>query len=167
MDTSKIDTEYFALEIGATWIALNELFGNTAEGRAKLEEARWLKGDLVFDEIQKQLNIPAGDPLTVGNAIADYLRRVGSSDTQLHKISDNEMVYEMKQAVMQSWFPMFDARHAQNPLRPLPAAALFRAAFKKLCNMKLDIITVSDEIRATTLKGKSGQLWRLSPITSK
>lgn len=162
--TPKIDPGYFALEIGATWIVLNQVFGGTPEGRAKLEECRWLKGELVFDEIQKKLKIPAGNPYTVGKAIADYLRRVGSSDTELHRLSDTEMLYEMKHAVMEPWFPVFDAHQTQNPLRPLPAAALYRAAFKRLCNMKLDIVPVTDEMRATTLKGKAGQLWRLSPI---
>lgn len=161
----QIDPEYFALEIGLTWIVLSEVIGNTAEGRAKLEECRWLKGEMVFDEIQKKLKIPAGDPYTVGKAISDYLLKVGSSDVQLHKFSDNEMLYEMKQAVMTPIHSLRDALGNKNPLRPLPAAALFRAALKRLCNMQVEIVPVSDEMRATTLKGKAGSLWRLSPIS--
>ena len=161
----QIDPEYFALEVGATWIVLSEVIGNTAEGRAKLEECRRLKGEMVFDEIQKTLKIPPGDPYTVGKAISDYLLKVGSSDVQLHKLSDNEMLYEMKHAVMAPIHSLREALGNKNPLRPLPAAALFRAAFKKLCNMQVEIVPVSDEMRATTLKGKAGSLWRLSPIS--
>lgn len=160
----KIDPEYFALELEATWMVFNKVFGDTAEGQAKLDQCRWLKGEIVFDEIQKELKIPAGDPYTVGKAISDYLLRVGSSDVQLNKLSDNEMLYEMKQAVMAPIHSLRDALGNKNPLRPLPAAALFRAALKRLCNMQVEIVPVSDEMRATTLKGKAGSLWRLSPL---
>ena len=162
----KIDADYFALEVDATWIVLNEMFGNTAAGRAKLDKVRWLKGEIVFDEIQKKLKIPPGDPVTVGKAISAYLLKVGSSKVQMHKISDNEFLYDMKRPVMAPMHPMRDRRVSSQDdyLRPLPAAALFRAAFKRLCNMKVDIIQVSDKMRATTLKGRAGALWRLSPI---
>ncbi|MBI4187818.1 MAG: hypothetical protein HY529_01280 [Chloroflexi bacterium] len=163
----KIDADYFALEVGATWIVLNQMFGNTAAGYAKLDKVRWLKGEIVFDEIQKKLKIPPGDPVTVGKAISAYLSKVGSSDVQLHKISDNEFLYAMKHPVMQPIHPLrgdnrpdFD----KNQLLPLPAAALFRAALKRLCNMEVEVISVTDETRATKLKGKPGSLWRLSPI---
>ena len=157
----QIDPEYFALEVGATWIALSEVIGNTAEGRAKLEECRRLKGEMVFDEIQKTLKIPPGDPYTVGKAISDYLLKVGSSDVQLHKLSDNEMFYEMKLAIMEPILSQFSEKH----LRALPAAALFTAAFKKLSNVQVEAVPVSDEMRATVLKGKRGPVWRLSPIS--
>ncbi|MBI4187966.1 MAG: hypothetical protein HY529_02045 [Chloroflexi bacterium] len=166
MAEAKIDADYFALEVDATWIVLNEIFGNTVAGRAKLDKVRWLKGEIVFDEIQKKLKIPPGDPITVGKAISAYLLKVGSSDVRINKFSDNEILYDMQRPVMQPAHPMRDKRgiSSDDYLRPLPAAALFRAAFKRLCNMKVDIVPVSDKMRATTLKGKSGALWRLSPI---
>ena len=42
----QIESEYFALEVGATWIVSNEVFSDTTEGRAKLEQCRWLKGEM-------------------------------------------------------------------------------------------------------------------------
>lgn len=160
----KIDPEYFALELEATWMVFNKVFGDTAEGRAKLDKCRWLKGELVFDELQKKLKIPRGDPYSVGKAVSDYLRKAGSSDIQIHRLSDNEIIYEIKRPVMGPIHALRDALGNTNPLKPLPAAALFRAAFKKLCNMNVDIVPLPEEVRATVLKGGTGELWRLSPI---
>ncbi|MDP3878988.1 MAG: hypothetical protein Q8Q07_01615 [Dehalococcoidales bacterium] len=164
-ELKKIDPEYFALELEATWMVFNKMFGDTPEGQAKLDQCRWLKGEMVFDEIQKELKIPPGDPYTVGQAISAYLLKVGSSDVRLNKFSDNEMLYEMKQAVMAPIHSLRESLGNTNPLRPLPAAALFRAALKKLCNVQVEIIPVSDEMRATKLGGRAGALWRLTPIS--
>ena len=160
----KMDPEYFALELEATWMAFNQMFGDTPEGRAKLEQCRELKGEIIFDEIQKTLKIPAGDPDTAGKAISKYLHDVGSSDVEMIKVSDNEFIYHMSRPAMGPIHGLRDRVADKNLLRPLPAAVLFRAALKRLCNMQVEVVPVSDEMRATTLKGMTGSLWRLSPI---
>ena len=162
--SKKIDAKFAAWEVCMAWQAFNEEFGNTPEGVARLEKCRWRKGELVFDELQKKLNIPPGDPFTVAKKIGDYLTETGYAKIEIHKISDTQIMYDMGDLIM---LPILRSVRSRGfkVLAPEPSTTVFFAAFKKLCNVKAEDIPVPEDLQASTPEGMGREMWRLSPLS--
>ncbi|MBI4188437.1 MAG: hypothetical protein HY529_04425 [Chloroflexi bacterium] len=155
----KVSTEFFNLQVIMAWLAFNQEFGNTPQDMVRLERCKQHTGELVFDELQKKMNIPTGAPFPVAKAIGDFLTESGYAKYKVHKVSDTEIMFDRADMVMD---PM-----VRNPLikvLPAPGDTLFLAAFRKLCNMKVEQIPLPESLRASIPQGMLRKLWRLSPI---
>jgi hypothetical protein len=163
-DNDKVDSELFATEVLMTWLALSEEFGNTPEELARLEKCRERKGELVFDQLQKKLQIPSGsDPFTIVKALGDYLTKIGYAKFEVHKVSDTELLRDWDGSIMQPVLPI--ARSQGIKVYPAPSSVLFNVALKKLGNMKAERVEVPEHLRTGVTKGLEREMLRLSPIT--
>ena len=156
--SEKIDSEFFALEAFMAWLALGQEFGNTPEELTRLEKCTLRKGELVFDELQKKLNIPPGDPFTVAKALGDYLTKIGYGKFKFYKVSDTEIMWDRADCVVSPVVPI--VRSMGVKVVPAPSDTLFLAAFKKLCSVKV----VEEYLEADLPKGVMRKLWRFSPL---
>ena len=160
--SEKVATELFVLEVQMTWLAFSQEFGNTPEELGRLEKCKWRKGELMFDELQKKLNIPTGDPFTVAKALGDYLTKTGYAKVEIHKVSDTQIRYDMGDVVMAPMVPIMRSRGRK--VGPEVSTALFFAAFKKLCNVKAEHIPVPDYLQVSIPEDMEREMWRLSPL---
>lgn len=159
-----VDSRFFAVELVLNWLALNLEFSSPEE-QARLDKCAQRKGELIFKFIEEKLNIPAGsDPYTVAKTVADYITKTGYCKVELHKVSDTEMYRDWWDGTVIR--PMLQKYRPQGlKVTPRPAPVLIFAALKKLCNMKVETVPISDEMKASLPEGVERQLWRLSPIT--
>ncbi|MBI2288337.1 MAG: hypothetical protein HYY41_03420 [Chloroflexi bacterium] len=160
--SEKVSSELMAWEVYIGWTALCEEFSSPQDW-ARLEKAKWRKGELVFDELQKKLNIPPGDPFTVAKAIGDWFTKTGYAKIQIHKVSDTQIMYDMGDLIMLPILRSIRSRGFK-VLAPEPSTTVFFAAFKKLCNMKAEDIPVPEELKASTPAGMGREMWRLTPL---
>lgn len=163
----KVDAEYFALEVYLSWAAVCEEF-TTPEERARLDKVKWHKGEMVFDEIKDELNLPPdADPFTVATAIADYFGRVGYAKFQFLKVSDDEMLYDRADMVT-----MPAVRKARSLgwkiIAPEPSHTLFAGALKKACNVEPEIIRIPPpewlKSGEPVPDDMGREMWRIKPI---
>ncbi|MBI2288438.1 MAG: hypothetical protein HYY41_02765 [Chloroflexi bacterium] len=162
-ENEKVDSLFFATEVLMTWLALSEEFGNTPEELARLEKCRERKGELVFDQLQKTLKIPAGsDPFTVVKTLGDYLTKIGFAKFEVQKVSDTELLRDWDGSIMRPILPI--VRSLGNKVFPAPSSVIFNTALRKLCNMKAERVEVPEHLKAGVTKGLEREMLRLSPI---
>ncbi|MBI4188845.1 MAG: hypothetical protein HY529_06530 [Chloroflexi bacterium] len=159
----KVDSELFATEVLMTWLALSEEFGNNPQELARLEKCRERKGELVFDQLQKTLQIPSGsDPFTVVKTLAAYLTKAGFAKFEVRKVSDTEILRDWDGSIMKPVLPV--VRSMGNKVFPAPSSVVFNVALRKLCNMKAERVEVPEHLKAGVTKGLEREMLRLSPI---
>lgn len=161
--SEKVDSEFFNREVGLAWLAFSEEFGNTPEELARLDKCKWRKAEMVFDEVQKELNIPAGDPFTVAKAIGDYLTKIGYAKVEVQKLADDVIRYNGLDMIM-----IDRARYLRSQgikTYPQPSNSLFITALRKLCNVDAEDIPMSAEERANLPANVYQRTWRLVPIS--
>jgi hypothetical protein len=90
MYKQSIDPKFFDLEIYAIYRAIWENWGNQAWNVV------WRAGEVLFDEIQAQLDLDTESPLAVMQGLARYLVEVGYfADMQVRQTAEDELEYEM------------------------------------------------------------------------
>ena len=162
----KVDADYFAREVYLSWAAISEEFGKNPEERARLDKCKYRKADIIFEHLQQTLKIPPGDPLTVAKAIGDYIVKAGYvTSAEYEMLSDTEIMsklgdYAVRPVIMQA---RSMGLIPEPVVRPEHSCMLFVAAFKKLCNLKVEKVPVPDNLRAPA--NIRQEVWRLSPVS--
>lgn len=158
----RMDAKFCVKEVYLAWLMFSKEFGNDPGELARLEKVKARTGELVFDEIQRDLNIPSGNPFTVVASIGEYLTRSGYAKYKFQKISDTDVIFDSTDLVSGPIMPELRSRGLK--VSPTPSDVLFDAALKKLCNMTAEPIDVPAEIKASTPEGTKREVWRFSPI---
>ncbi|MDZ4230313.1 MAG: hypothetical protein U1B77_00670, partial [Dehalococcoidales bacterium] len=137
----QVDAEYFAMEVYLSWAAVCEEFSSPEE-KERLQKAKWHKGELVFEEIKEELNLPPNpDALTVASAIADYFGRVGYAKFKFLKVSDDEILYDRTDMVTMP--AVRKARSLGWPIiAPEPSHALYVGGLKLAAKAEPEIIRI-------------------------
>lgn len=161
--SEKVKSEFFNLEVGLAWLAFGEEFGNTPEEKARLDKAKWRKAEMLFDEVQKELKIPAGDPFTVTKAIGDYLTKIGYAKVEVQKLADDVVRYNGVDMIMIEMARYLNSQGIK--VYPQPSNSLFITALRKLCNVDAVDIPLSPEDRAKLPKNMYQRTWRLVPLS--
>ncbi|MBI2288050.1 MAG: hypothetical protein HYY41_04850 [Chloroflexi bacterium] len=163
----QVDAEYFALEVYLSWAAVCEEFTKPEE-IARLLKAKWHKGELVFDELKEEFNIPRGaDAYTVAKAVGDYFGRVGYAKFKFLKVSDNQVLYDRADMVT-----MPAVRKARTLgwkiIAPEPSHSLFVGALKKAAKSKPEIISIPPpewlKSGEPVPDDMGREMWRISPL---
>jgi hypothetical protein len=85
-----IDPDFFDLEIYAIYRAIWENWGDDAW------KVVWRAGEVLFDEVQSELELDTSSPLKAMQGLANYLVRVGYfEEMQVHQTADDELEYVM------------------------------------------------------------------------
>lgn len=159
----RVDAQFAFKEVYLGWLWFSLEFGNNPEELARLEKCKWRTGELVFNEVQRKLDIPPGNPFTVAKSIGDYLTRVGYAKFQFMKVSDDEIVCDKTDLVVAPIMPLVRSRGIK--VSPQPSDTLFAAALKRLCNMKAESVPLPENLKASTPKGWEREMWRFSPLS--
>lgn len=138
------------LEAYAIYKAITELFGERGW------EVIWRSGEIVFDELQKELNLTETEPLALMQRLADWLVETG----YIHRIdvsqpSGDELVYEMEGAVLRP--AVLKLREAKAVL-PHWSTVVMAAALKKVCGIEVEVDAARPEILSPT---RSREMWKL------
>ena len=90
MNPRTIDLGFFDLEIYAIYRAVWENWGDDAW------KVVWRAGEVLFDEIKKELDLDTESPLKAMQGLAAYLVRVGYfEEMQVRQTSEDELEYVM------------------------------------------------------------------------
>jgi len=90
MNPRTIDPEFFDLEIYAIYRAIWENWGDDAWNVV------WRAGEVLFDEVHKDLDLDTDSPLKAMQGLAAYLVRVGYFDEmQVRQTAEDELEYVM------------------------------------------------------------------------
>lgn len=132
--------------------ALSELFGE------KGWEVTWRSGEIVFEELKKELNITETEPLPLIQQISRWLVDVGYFDSiEVTQPSEDLLVYDIENPVPR-WAT--ERLRETNSVQPHFSATLMMAALRQMCGIEARMESVKSEFLSPT---KSRQRWRLRP----
>jgi len=90
MHERPIDPGFFDLEIYAIYRAIWENWGDEAW------KVVWRAGEVLFDEVQGQLDLDTASPLKAMQGLAEYLVQVGYfTEMKVRQTAEDELEYEM------------------------------------------------------------------------
>ncbi|MBI2847146.1 MAG: hypothetical protein HYX82_04610 [Chloroflexi bacterium] len=150
------DRDFIRLEVYGIYKTITELFGERGW------QVIWRSGEVVFDELEKQLEFPKKDPLSVMKVLADYLSKAGYiPKIEFRMVGENMLQYDLYGASLLR--PATLKLKAENCVLPHWSTVIMFAALKKLCNLKAD--TTEQPIFISEVHGR--ERWVLSPIKPK
>ncbi|MBI2287596.1 MAG: hypothetical protein HYY41_05565 [Chloroflexi bacterium] len=165
-----IDAEFASMLLYLAWTAVCEEFSSPEEW-VRIDKIKWLKGEAVFDELQKELKIPAeSDPFTVAKAVGDYLTKIGYAKFKFIKVSDTEILYDRADMVP---IPVVRRVRAMGMkvIAPEPSHATFVGALRRICNAQPEIIRAAPpewlKSGEPVPDDMGREMWRVSPISKK
>jgi len=144
-----IDPTFFDLEIYTIYRAIWENWGDEAW------KVVWRAGEVLFDEVQSQLDLSADSPLEAMRGLAAYLVRVGYlADMKVRQTAEDELEYEM---VAPAILPGAERIIAEGGVPAHISTALMFAGLKKLFGLRAEMIGEPE----FTADGRAIERWKL------
>jgi hypothetical protein len=144
-----IDPEFFDLEIYAIYRAIWENWGDEAW------KVVWRAGEVLFDEVQQQLDLDTESPLKAMRGLADYLVGVGYfAEMKVRQIAEDELEYEM---VAPAILPGAERIIAEGGVPAHISTAVMFAGLKQLFGLKAEMIGDPE----FTDDGRAIERWKL------
>lgn len=149
-----IDPRFFDLEIYAIYRAIWENWGDEAW------KVVWRAGEVLFDEIQAELELDTDSPLTAMQGLARYLVDVGYfADMNVRQTAEDELEYEM---VAPAILPGAERIIAEGGVPAHISTSLMFAGLRKLFGLKAEMI--GDPV--FTEDGRAIERWNLSKVST-
>ena len=149
MHTRPIDPAFFDLEIYAIYRAIWENWGDEAW------KVVWRAGEVLFDEVQEQLDLDTQSPLEAMRGLARYLVDVGYfADLKVRQTAEDELEYEMFAPVI---LPGAERIIAEGGVPAHISTAVMFAGLKKLFGLKAEMV---DDPEFTD-DGRAIERWKL------
>lgn len=135
----------------AVYAAMHRAFGERSW------DVVWESGDILFDELEKELDITETEPLAVLEKIARWFERSGYAERLEFNLKEgNELEYSLYEPVIK---PSALRLIQEGAAPPHLSTTLMFSALKKRCGLKAEML--GDPI---AFEGGATELWRLSPI---
>ena len=145
-----IDPRFFDLEIYSIYRAIWENWGDDAW------KVVWRAGEVLFDEIQSDLELDASSPLSAMRDLAEYLVDVGYfADLKVRQTAEDELEYEMLEPAI---LPGAERIIAEGGVPAHISTSVMFAGLRRLFGLKAEMI--GDPI--FTDDGRAIERWRLS-----
>ena len=154
MQDRPIDIVFFDLEIYAIYRAIWENWGDEAW------RVVWRAGEVLFDEVQEQLDLDTSSPLAAMQGLAEYLVGVGYfTDMKVRQTAKDEVEYEM---IAPAILPGAERIIAEGGVPAHISTSVMFAGLKKLFGLKAEMIGAPE----FTDDGRAIERWRLSEVTA-
>lgn len=148
---SEITPEFLNQFIYAVYSAMHRIFGERAW------EVVWKTGDILFDELERELGITETEPLPVLEKIGRWFERSGYAEKlEFHLKEGDELDYDLYDPVIR---PSALRLIHEGAAPPHLSTALMFSALRKKCGLKAEMLgdpVVQDD--------DARECWRLSPI---
>jgi hypothetical protein len=132
MEKRTIDPDFFDLEIYAIYRAIWENWGDEAW------RVVWRAGEVLFDEVQEQLDLDIESPLQAMRGLAEYLVDVGYfADMKVRQTAPDELEYEM---VAPAILPGAQRIIAEGGVPAHISTSVMFAGLQRLFGMKAEMI---------------------------
>ncbi|MFQ6016148.1 MAG: hypothetical protein ACE5NP_11995 [Anaerolineae bacterium] len=149
---TSINRDFFDLEIYAIYRAIWELWGDEAW------QVVWRSGEIMFDEIEEELELEGTTWLTAMQKLAAYLRQAGYvDDITVRQTGEDELEYEMLNPAI---LPGAKRLMAEGAVPAHISTTLMFAALKKLFGLKAEMIGEP----ALLADGRGIERWKLSKV---
>ena len=153
MHKKPIDPAFFDLEIYAIYRAIWENWGDEAW------KVVWRAGEVLFDEVQEQLDLDTTSPLEAMRGLARYLVDVGYfADLKVRQTAEDELEYEMFAPVI---LPGAERIIAEGGVPAHISTAVMFAGLKKLFGLKVEMMSDPE----FTKDGRAIERWKFVKIT--
>jgi len=127
-----IKPSFFDLEMYAVYRAIWENWGDEAW------KVVWRAGEILFDEVQGQLNLSTDSPLEAMRGLAKYLVDVGYfADMKVRQTAEDELEYEM---VAPAILPGAERIIAEGGVPAHISTSVMFAGLKELFGLKAEMI---------------------------
>lgn len=144
-----IDSAFFDLEIYAIYRAVWENWGEAAW------KVVWRAGEVLFDEVQGQLDLDRSSPLEAMRGLARYLVEAGYfADMAVRQTAEDQLEYEM---VAPAILPGAERIIAEGGVPAHISTALMFAGLDKLFGLKAEMIGAP----VFTPDGRAIEQWKL------
>jgi hypothetical protein len=135
----------------AVYTAMHRVIGERAW------EVVWASGDVLFEELERELDIKETEPLAVLEKICRWFERNGYAERlECNLKEDGELEYDLYGPVIK---PSALRLIREGAAPPHLSTALMFSALRKRCGLKAEML--GDPI---VLEGGARERWRLSPI---
>jgi hypothetical protein len=149
MHEKPIDPAFFDLEIYAIYRAIWENWGDDAW------KVVWRAGEVLFDEVQGELNLDTDSPLNAMRGLAEYLVEVGYfADLKVRQTAEDELEYEM---VAPAILPGAERIIAEGGVPAHISTSVMFAGLKKLFGLKAEMLGDPE----FTDDGRAIERWKL------
>jgi hypothetical protein len=147
-----IKPSFFDLEMYAVYRAIWENWGDEAW------KVVWRAGEILFDEVQEQLNLSTDSPLEAMRGLAKYLVDVGYfADMKVRQTAEDELEYEM---VAPAILPGAKRILTEGGVPAHISTSVMFAGLKKLFGLKAEMIGEPEFIEG----GRAIEKWKLEPV---
>ncbi|OQY22783.1 MAG: hypothetical protein B6I34_05475 [Anaerolineaceae bacterium 4572_32.1] len=149
MQDRPIDINFFDLEIYAIYRAIWENWGDEAW------KVVWRAGEVLFDEINEQLNLNTESPLAAMQGLAQYLVEAGYFlEMNVRQTAEDQLEYEMVDPAI---LPGAERIIAEGGVPAHISTAVMFAGLKKLFDLKAEMIGDPE----FTADGRAIERWKL------
>lgn len=149
MQDRPIDINFFDLEIYAIYRAIWENWGDEAW------KVVWRAGEVLFDEINEQLNLNTESPLAAMQGLAQYLVEAGYFlEMNVRQTAEDQLEYEMVDPAI---LPGAERIIAEGGVPAHISTAVMFAGLKKLFGLKAEMIGDPE----FTADGRAIERWKL------
>jgi len=149
MQDRPIDINFFDLEIYAIYRAIWENWGDEAW------KVVWRAGEVLFDEINEQLDLNTESPLAAMQGLAQYLVEAGYFlEMNVRQTAEDQLEYEMVDPAI---LPGAERIIAEGGVPAHISTAVMFAGLKKLFNLKAEMIGDPE----FTADGRAIERWKL------
>jgi hypothetical protein len=149
---TKVDNEFFDLELFAIYKSIHELLGEDSW------KVVWRSGEILISELRERLHLEQNTPYETMRKLGDYLEKVGYLDkVDIRQTGTDQLEYVMSNPVI--------ARGAQRLLEegavpPHLSTSLMFGALKLIFGMKAEMIGEPLFLK----DGRAIEKWKLSKI---
>jgi hypothetical protein len=155
MQDRAIDVDFFDLEIYAIYRAIWENWGDEAW------KVVWRAGEVLFDEVHKQLDLSADSPLEAMESLAEYLVDAGYfADMKVRRTAEDELEYEMVDPAI---LPGAERIIAEGGVPAHISTSVMFAGLKRLFGLEAEMIGEPE----FTEDGRAIEKWRLFEAPAK
>ena len=146
-----VSVEFLNQELYAIYKALDQLIGERAW------DVVWRSGEVLFDDLEKGLDITETEPLAVMKKIGAWFERSGYVDKiEFRMVALDELEYDMYDPIIRA-----SARRliSEGAAAPHFSTALMFAALRKKCGLKAEMM--GDPVLLPNGAGR--ERWKLTP----
>ena len=127
-----VSLEFFNAELYCIYTAMTRLHGD------KAWDIVWLSGEILFEDVEKELNITETEPVAVLRKVGDWFARMGYvSRTDFIVIGENMLEYHLYDPLI---IPAARRLIEEGSAAPHFSTSLMFAALKKKCGMGAEMI---------------------------